>query len=136
MTMTRAQARDHWRHLPATVKARVRRGAAVLDAHCSTAGGRRRWQDRIDLDTLELSDGCACVVAQLHGRSYLAGLDSLLDFGTGQPGAEGWYTMDADEREAATRWAELCGFNLPERGVSWNNLQRAWAALVTLERTP
>jgi len=38
----------------------VERGCAILDA--ATPG----WQDRIDLETLDLSDPCQCILGQLY----------------------------------------------------------------------
>lgn len=52
---------------PGIARARVRRGAAYLDA--SDPG----WRDRIDAGSLELSDGAHCVLGQLHGE-FRAGL--------------------------------------------------------------
>jgi hypothetical protein len=46
---------------PAAARARVRRGAAYLDA---VDPG---WAERLDPDTLALADGRCCVLGQLHG---------------------------------------------------------------------
>lgn len=53
------------------VDERVRRGAAYLDEH-----GPDQWRDHIDLDRLDIGDGCDCVLGQLYG-SFADGVGEL-----------------------------------------------------------
>lgn len=55
--------------------ARVAKGAALLD------GKRAGWEHQIDLETLEIRDGAACVTAQLSGKADWAVGMQQLDLG-------------------------------------------------------
>lgn len=61
-----------------TITDRVAAGATWLDEH------RPGWVDRIDLDTLELSDTCNCVLGQEYG-GYWLDLDAGVVAGVGKP---------------------------------------------------
>lgn len=50
---------------------RVRKGAALLDERVPG------WADRVDRLRLAVSDGYACVLAQVSGRHYVHGLRLL-----------------------------------------------------------
>ena len=47
-----------------SIRARIRAGAAFLD---SFFGSRSRWRRKIDLETLALENGEACVLGQVDG---------------------------------------------------------------------
>ena len=51
----------------------VTKGAALLDKT------RPGWADEIDVERLDLLDGCDCVLGQLHG-GYEKGLEALGQF--------------------------------------------------------
>ena len=54
----------------AVLKARVERGAALLDAE------QPGWAPRIDVTTLNMSGGRTCVLGQTYGH-YWTGVDAL-----------------------------------------------------------
>jgi hypothetical protein len=87
------------------VAGRVAAGAARLDKH------EPGWADRIDLDQLDLSSDCRCVLGQLHG-DYGDGLAALcIEFGTGASRELGFnYAVgDPDDltAELTAAWREL-----------------------------
>ena len=53
------------------LKARVERGAALLDAE------QPGWAPRIDVPGLEMALGCYCILGQLYDGSYDAGVAAL-----------------------------------------------------------
>ena len=58
------------------LKARVERGAALLDAE------QPGWCERIDVPTLDMRNGCSCVLGQLYpaptsSTGYMAGKMAL-----------------------------------------------------------
>ena len=75
-----------------TITERVERGAELLDEK------RPGWVDIIDLDALDLADGCACIGGQLcrsktgAGEDYLIFIDEIALDGAG----EFWHGFDGD----------------------------------------
>lgn len=65
---------------PESLSTRVRRGVALLDEKVPG------WHNRIDVDELDLTDTCHCVLGQITGQSYWTviegwlGLTSRVDF--------------------------------------------------------
>lgn len=47
-----------------TIEARVQAGAAYLDAHFPD------WPRLVDVDQLDISSGCDCILGQLHDQEY------------------------------------------------------------------
>lgn len=60
-----------------TIAERVAAGAAFLDEH------EPGWVDRIDLDRLDLDLCPDCIIGQLYGPEYYAGLRTLGITGSG-----------------------------------------------------
>jgi hypothetical protein len=91
--------------ISATIAERVARGAALLDER------EPGWWQRIDLDRLYIGSTCDCVLGQLHGGSYVDGVQDLdLLYGTEDHGFM-WHTRgvtdyDAEEAEANELEAE------------------------------
>lgn len=72
MTVTFGEQRtEEQKAYDAEVLERVKRGMALLERAYGI-----NWVDYIDLDTLELRDGNACVLGQVYG-SYTRGVDTL-----------------------------------------------------------
>ncbi len=55
---------------------RIARIARLLDAHQLTQRSEVRWVDRINIDSIKMSDPKACLLAQLYG-SWHVGLREL-----------------------------------------------------------
>lgn len=90
--------------------ARAAAGAAFLD------GQVPGWAGRIELATLNLHDGCRCVLGQLGGDYF----DMRDDLGLGIAGAETLgFALDP-----ASRWED------------WAELDTAWARREAAEVTP
>jgi hypothetical protein len=88
-------------YTPPTVAVRVAAGAAFLDER------EPGWADRIDLDQLDLSSDCRCVLGQLHG-DYGTGLDVLdVEFGTGASRGLGFNCAGGEFDELTAAWREL-----------------------------
>ena len=51
-------------------KREIERGAAFLDEHFPG------WEDKIDPETLNLEDGCNCILGQVYG-AYFKGAEKL-----------------------------------------------------------
>jgi hypothetical protein len=94
-----------------TLQERVQKGAAWLDEYHPT------WAGLIDLEILDLGDGCKCVLGQLFGPQY-----DLCDVVAG-----------------AIRWEDLAGFGfclaadfdntmvgMVSRGRAWQLLDELW----------
>jgi hypothetical protein len=90
-----------------TIEERVRLGAAWLDAN------RPGWVDRIDLETLDLSTSCGCVLGQEFGD----------------------FDRAPDE---VYRRAPQHGFNVPSNQAGtmrqYDNLTTAWRDYITARR--
>lgn len=107
-----------------TVEARVARGAAWLD---SVHPG---WERRIDLASLDLADGCRCVLGQLATaavRLPLTGFSAVLDVIE----AALAYDFEADY-DHSDHWAYAHGFLVggPDDPAVWAALDDAWIALI------
>lgn len=96
----------------------VERGAAFLDEKLPG------WEDKIDVERLNLESTCGCVVGQLHGglrgrwrsNAYWRGMDEL--------------GLNADSSEAAKY-----GFVTRGSGADhWENLTDAWRRLIERRR--
>lgn len=98
-----------------TIQERVLAGSAWLDEH------RPGWVDRIDLETLDLGNGCHCVLGQeYHGfSSGLVEVDSSATWPRTAAGL-GFYAR-----------AELYD-HAPER--EYDILTDAWRAFITARR--
>jgi hypothetical protein len=92
---------------------RVAAGAAWLDEH------RPGWVDRINLDTLDLSDTCKCVLGQEYGR-FVLGDDLILDEGS----ESHLLGFDVDELRQDGQYA----------GKQYAALTAAWRELVLARR--
>lgn len=86
----------------------VARGAALLDKHCSG------WINKINLDTLDMTDCEACIIGQTIG--YF-GLSHMTAAGMREP-----YLMDF-----------LYGFNTSP-GMDSYDLEAAWTTLINERR--
>lgn len=97
-----------------TARARVAKGAAFLDRT------RPGWFTQIDIDTLNLVDGCRCVLAQSYGCRYrdAARLAELADPAT-------------PEGERA-----VIDLGFYEKGVVWAPLEDAWIEAIAARRFP
>jgi hypothetical protein len=67
---------------------------------------------RINLDTLNMSSGMDCVIAQLHGNSYAVGIESIFEgiggYSYKRAVAYGYDAYDHSEYQMLTRiWKEL-----------------------------
>lgn len=107
----------------------VQRGAALLDEKLPG------WADQIDLDTLQMADGCRCVLGQIGGREF--NLDAL-----------GWHEGYAPNYERLARlvftgYKDECahGFNqlMDSKdhpiGPPFDDLQDAWKGEIVARRT-
>lgn len=88
----------------------VAKGIALLDEK-----GPEGWRDRIDLDELDVSGGCTCVLAQVYG-TYGRGCTALRMASTGCPCCE----TGKDQ-------AHDFGFN-DTCDISYDQLTAAWRA--------
>jgi hypothetical protein len=93
-----------------TIKERVKAGAALLDRE------EPGWEQRINLETLNLEESCCCVLGQLF-QGYSTGV-ARLDLDLEAEFSLGFYRFDpASDRE-----------------YSWDSLTRAWKALIRERR--
>lgn len=105
---------------------RVARGVALLDGKLSD------WWQLIDLETLDMGEADQCIVGQLHGGEYDAGLSRL----TAEDG-------DGDEWHARKLFSYRHGFDtkwqdMGDLAVEWRRVileRRAAAALTVNELT-
>lgn len=98
-----------------TIAERVEAGARWLDAN------RPGWVQRINLDTLDITDPCGCIIGQVYG-DYWRGPDELFT------------VTDVEERVAA--WcadepARDLGFNGEGQ---YDELEGAWRELILARR--
>ena len=101
----------------ATYASRVKRGAAYLDARIG-----RNWEKRIDPTTLDLQDGCECILAQVsESHRYLDGLNEL-------------GIKDLEDRDGAPKARSYLGFSETGKGKSigeaFKRLTNAWLRLL------
>ena len=95
---------------------RVKLGALLLDDIDPN------WYNKIDLDTLQLSSPCHCILGQLYGF-YTSALSHV-------------FPLD----DTDTKWKEVaCGFEAtPDSGhemsFEYSNLQEYWIAEITARR--
>ena len=90
--------------------ARAARGAAFLDGHVPG------WAQRVDLDTLDMSNCRYCVLSQVAGNYR----DAVQDF-----------DIDSDLDAVALGFLRVSG-----DGSSWQRLAEAWAGEIRERREP
>lgn len=95
-----------------TIKERVERGAALLDVE------EKGWEQKIDLDSLNLQDPCRCVLGQLF-------VDRLIE-GETEGYHSGLWILKINRR------SEELGFN--HVNEDYTLLTRAWKALIRQRR--
>jgi hypothetical protein len=99
---------------------RIHRGAALLDEHCPG------WIDKIDLPSLQMSNGYQCILGQLYDRDYWSGLVGLgLDRDWW---AEVDYGFQVDRRQLSSRTER-------SKGAAYGNLTRGWRQYIQGRRT-
>jgi hypothetical protein len=96
--------------MTATIAERVAAGAALLDE------AEPGWDQRIDLDLLDIMDSCGCPAGQPDGRGYGAGLTAL-----------------GLAEESPARLAEL-GFHWGAAFGDIDALNAAWRELIEARR--
>ena len=77
-----------------TIAERVAKGAAFLDER------EPGWDERIDLDRLDIDSNCRCILGQLHDKSYATGRRALGLRGHGV--GLGFYPSASDSPHALT----------------------------------
>jgi hypothetical protein len=97
----------------------VKRGAVLLDQE------RPGWRDEIDLATLDLSDGCSCILGQVFGY-YSDGVWALFEVDLSDDDC----FAEAFEETEDLRIVVSHGFTIdrPLRSYKWHLLQEAWRA--------
>lgn len=93
----------------ATLKERTEAGAAALDAYFHS----RTWDKEIDLDTLDLSSTCDCVLGQVFDDGYDGYYEGIRRLGIEDSSAFGF---DTDAPVISER--------------QYKNLTRAWIDLI------
>lgn len=112
----------------------VQKGAALLDVRLPG------WADQIDLDTLELSNGCRCVLGQLAGRKVnleLLGLDAD-DYVEASGEIVASYEDVIDQVGDAVKLGFALGrtrLRRREAWEAWEALQDAWKGEIVARRT-
>jgi hypothetical protein len=91
----------------------VKRGAALLDRE------QPGWRDQIDLSTLNLSNGCFCVLGQVfglyeEGLCFLWNTDVFYDSSTAENAVEHGFTID------------ISRMPFRDEEDAWRALQEAW----------
>ena len=94
-------------------RVRAARGASFLD------GADPGWSQRLDLATLELADGRACVLGQLHGEFRLGLFRARVLDGSSAPSFR-------FESPSALGFHTLHGLDAPAEALDYAFLTRAW----------